>query len=560
MLCYNIRTGMLNTLTIVNYALIEHLEIEFKDGFSVITGETGAGKSIILGALSLILGSRADLQVLRDKNKKCIIEGIFDNGNIDLESFFNDNNIDYDDHTIIRRELSPSGKSRAFINDTPVNLKLIVYLGNKFVNIHSQHQTLQLSNTSFQLDVLDDFIGKPKPLKDYQDIYSQYHEKSEQLRGLTNQNIQAKKDRDYIEFQFNELSSITLDSEELSELETKARYLENNEEIKLALSEAESILNSEENSLISSISGLIKVFENVEAFLPGAEKLLERLNSVSIELADIASEVEIRNSNDEFNPAELQMINEKLYLIYGLIQKHNVSSVDELLSLREEYDNKLQRIESLDDDISGLTRDIEIIKSKLKKEADRLTDMRSKAGNSFAKSVLDILKKLGMKDAEIKVKLEKLPDFSYSGIDKVLFLFNANVGVEPGEISQIASGGELSRLMLAIKSLVNQRQMLPTVIFDEIDSGVSGEIAGKVGSIIKKMAGKHQVISITHLPQIASKADHHYKVRKHTSNNTTVTVIDELTDNERIDELAGMLSSEKVTKSALETAREMLRG
>jgi DNA repair protein RecN (Recombination protein N) len=551
---------MLKTLSIVNYALIENLEIELEDGFSVITGETGAGKSIILGALSLILGSRADLHILRDKNKKCIIEGVFDNGKLDIEPFFKENDLDLEKQTIIRRELLPSGKSRAFINDTPVNLKQINYLGNKFVNIHSQHQTLRLTDASFQLNVLDDFIDKPKPLKDFQNAFQKYKYISEKLKILTEQNNQAAKDEDYFKFQFEELSSISINAAELAELELKAQYLEHNEEIKLALSEAESILNSEEHSVVDGISGLTQVLGNIESFLPSVKKILERLNSISIEINDIASEIEIQNSNEDFNPEELLSINGQLSSIYTLIQKHQVGSIEELIQLRDEYDKKLQNIESFDFEIKKLSSELVILESRLKDKASILTNLRLKSGKSFSMAVLAVLKNLGMKDAGFNIKLEELTSFCNTGMDKIQFVFNANLGGEPGEISKIASGGELSRLMLAIKSLINHRQMLPTVIFDEIDTGVSGEIAGKVGRILQNMAENHQVISITHLPQIASKANHHYKAHKITSINSTVTTIDKLDNEARVDELAMMLSSEKVTKTAINVAREMLEG
>ncbi len=549
---------MLKTLSIVNYALIEKLEIDFTSGFSVITGETGAGKSIILGALSLILGSRADLSVLRDKSKKCIIEGVFDNGKLQIKEFFINNDLDYENQTIIRRELLPSGKSRAFINDSPVSLKLITYLGNKFLNIHSQHQTLQLQDSSFQLEVLDDFINKPNVISQYKSDFSTYHKLVIRLSELVDINNQAKKDEDYFKYQFEELSDATLDVDRVKELEERARFLEHAEEIKIALADADSILNGDEYALIGNLANLTKTLGKIQSYLAGAGELTDRLRSLLIELEDIAVEIDSLNRDEDFDPVELELVNDKLNSVYRLFQKHHVSTVEGLIELKNEYDEKLQNINSLDNEIENTKKELAVQEKVVAQGADELHKIRTSISNNFSDSVLKIITQLGMKDAGFAVKIEKSPSFTSSGVDKVQFLFNANLGVEKGEISKIASGGELSRLMLAVKSLINQQQMLPTVIFDEIDSGVSGDIAGKVGSIIKKMATNHQVITITHLPQIASKADFHYKVYKQSTNNSTITTISLLSKEGRVEELATMLSSENVTETALNVARELL--
>ena len=549
---------MLKTLSIINYALIENLEIEFTSGFSIITGETGAGKSIILGALSLILGRRADPNLLRDKSKKCVIEGVFDNGSLSLQKFFTDNDLDYDNQTIIRREILPSGKSRAFINDTPVKLGLLDYLGNKFVNVHSQHQTLQLSDASFQLNVLDDFVNKPKILTEYKDIYDSYNKLTKRLHQLTELNNQAIKDEDYFKYQFEELDNAALDSIDVTELESRGQFLEHSEEIKQALSNAESILNNDDTSVIDNLSTLGKIIGNIQSYLPVANELTQRIESANIELKDILSEIETLNSSDNLDSLELQRINDQLSVIYLLIQKHHVQTVDELISLKKDYKEKLLGISSLDEEIKIAKKELAVTENKLKKKADILHDIRVNGCSKLSTAVLQVLTQVGMKDAGFEVAIEQLPEFSSTGIDKVLFMFNANLGAEPGEISKIASGGELSRLMLAVKSLINKKQMMPTVIFDEIDSGVSGDIAGKVGSIIRNMAEKHQVISITHLPQIASKADHHFKVYKLIDNNSTITTISLLENEARVKELASMLSNEKVTETALNVARELM--
>ncbi len=549
---------MLKSLSITNYALIESLEINFEDGFSVITGETGAGKSIIIGALSLILGKRADPNVLKDKSNKCIIEGIFDNGNLPLSKLFTDNDLDYDSQTILRREILPSGKSRAFINDTPVNLTLLSKIGNQFINIHSQHQTLQLSDSLFQLNVLDDYINKPKLLLEYTGIFAKHNLLSKKLEQLIELNNKAIVDKDYFNFQFDELNNALLDEKVFDELEKKAQFLEHAEEIKLALSETENILNNEEDSVIGGLLNAEKIIGNIQPYLTDANELHKRITSISIELKDIVSEIESLNSDDDFDPAELQLVNDKLSVIYTLIKKHRVQSATELIKIRDDYQEKLLSISSLDLEIENVKKDLLIIDNNLQQKANILRKSRINGSDSFSKAIIQVLKQLGMKDAGFSVKTELLPNYTSSGIDKVLFMFNANLGTHLGEISKIASGGELSRLMLAVKSLINKKLLLPTVIFDEIDSGVSGEIAGKVGAILKTMAEKHQVISISHLPQIASKANHHYKVYKLTKNNTTTSTISKLNKENRVEELAKMLSNKKVTPTALRVARELM--
>ncbi len=449
-------------------------------------------------------------------------------------------------------------KSRAFINDTPVNLNLLNIIGNQFVNIHSQHQTLQLSDAFFQLNVLDDFVNEPKYLLDYQNIYSTYITLSNKLEELLEQNNKAIKDEDYFNFQFQELSAASLNKEVVKGLEERSKVLEHTEEIKHALSSTKAILNNEDTAVIDSLHDIERILGNIEPYLSAVNDLVKRIGSVSIELKDVLFEIESLNRDDDFDPMELQLVNDKLSLIYSLIQKHHVQSVDELIVIRDGYEQKLLSINILDNEIIVLKKELGVVEKNLKQKANLLHESRINAKDNFAKAIKNVLKQLGMKDAGFDVKIEKLQSYGNTGIDKVLFMFSANLGAPVGEISKIASGGELSRLMLAIKSLINKKQMLPTVIFDEIDSGVSGEIAGKVGSIIKKMAQKHQVISISHLPQIASKANHHYKVAKIIENNTTASTISKLSNDGRVKELASMLSSEKVTSKAMEVARELM--
>lgn len=549
---------MLKSISIKNYTLINSLEINFEAGFSVITGETGAGKSIIIGALSLVLGKRADLNVIKDKSKKCIIEGVFDNDSLHLKKYFAENDLDYEEQTIIRREILPSGKSRAFINDTPVNLTVLNKVGSKFVNIHSQHQTLQLSDTIFQLNVLDDYTGKPKFLLEYQKVYALYNSLSVKLDDLIEQNNKAIKDEDYFNFQFNELNAASLNADDIIELEKRAQFLQHTEEIKSSLSQAEDVLNNGSNSVITSLQYVSKDIFKIEHYLPEAKEIANRLDSVLIELNDLYGEIVSLNGSDNFDPLELQLVTDKLSNVYSLIQKHRVQTVDELISVRNDYEAKLLNITLLDEEISNVKAEILVIEKELKYKASQLHKVRFDAGEKFSLAIIQVLKQLGMKDAQFAVKIEHSQNYTANGTDKVFFMFSANLGSQSGEISKVASGGELSRLMLAVKSLISKKQLLPTIIFDEIDTGVSGEVAGKVGDILKKMAQKHQVISISHLPQIASKAHYHYKVYKHIENNSTTSVISLLNNNDRVEEIAKMLSSDKVTETALSVARELL--
>ncbi|HJN05652.1 MAG TPA: AAA family ATPase, partial [Bacteroidales bacterium] len=426
---------MLKSLSIVNYALIENIEIGFTEGFSVITGETGAGKSIILGAFSMILGKRADLNILRNKSKKCVIEGVFDNRNLSLQKFFADNDLDYDNQTIIRREILPSGKSRAFINDTPVNLGLLVYLGNKFVNVHSQHETLQLSDASFQLNVLDDFINKPNLLTKYKNVYERYNSLTSRLEQLIELNNKAIKDEDYLKYQLEELNNVSLNTQDIDELETRAQYLEHAEEIKLALANAESILNNDESSLTNNLSELTKIVGNIQSYLPNVKTIVQRLNSLTIELKDIQDEIEIMNRDDNFDTRELQLVNEKLSAVYSLIHKHHVQTVTELINVKKEYEEKLNSISSMGEEIEAINNELSTVKKELIENANELHDVRINGCDSFSNAVLTILRQVGMKDAGFVTRIEKLPEFGIAGLDKVQFVFNANLGVEPGEIS-----------------------------------------------------------------------------------------------------------------------------
>ncbi len=549
---------MLKSLTISNYALIEKLDVDFNSGFSVITGETGAGKSIILGALSLLLGKRADPTVLRDNNVKCVIEGFFTDTDKALLPFFQDNDIDYESDTIIRREILPSGKSRAFVNDTPVNLTVLSFLGNRFVNIHSQHETLELASSGFQMEVLDDISGNGGLLSDYLSVYTEYKSLNNELSKLKAFAEQSKRDEEYLKFQHNELSIAKLDGVDFNELENQVKVLENSSDIVEILGQAYNVLNDSDEAVIDRLSQEIKSLGRISSYHKESADFASRLESVLIELNDIQSEMLSSLENVDVNPEAFDELTGRLDTINSLLKKHNLREISDLITLRNEYEEKLNRIESVDDDINELKKTLLKTEKALKEKAKKVSLSRQQGAQKLETEVLRVIKQLGMKDAGFIVEVEDSGAYTDKGIDKAGFLFNANPGSKPGEISKIASGGELSRLMLAIKSLTTQNRMLPTVIFDEIDSGVSGEIAGKVGKILKDMSAAHQVIAITHLPQIATKAATHYKVTKFVDNGQTHTQLNILDNAGRVEEIASMISDGKVPESAVKVAREML--
>ena len=549
---------MLNNLYINNYALIDKLRIEFGKGFSVITGETGAGKSILIGALSLILGKRVDTSVLFNKNTKCIVEGQFDISTLRLESFFRENDIDYDLECILRREIAISGKSRAFINDTPVKLSVLKELGRQLVDIHSQQETLQLNNSNFQLDVIDKFGTNEKLLNKYSQKFFEYKSNSQKLEELKEKNETSKRDEDYFKFQFNELDAARLDEEEISNLIEKEKLLSHAEEVNSTVEIAKDLLQEDENSVVDNISGLVESFSKLASYHDSFKEIYNRLLSVNIELKDIVSEFASLTIGGDFDESNLQTINSRLDLVYSLQQKHSVSSVAELIVLKQEFERKLSGISNLEDEIVVLESKVEKGKTELKELAEKLTLQRKKSAKAFAIEINKQIRKLGMPDAEFIVGLTQLDILTANGLDKIDFLFNPNKGGHIGEVSKIASGGELSRLMLAVKSLITSRNLLPTIIFDEIDSGVSGDIAGKVGKLLRQMSDNHQLIAISHLPQIAAKADSHYFVFKENQNGKTSSKISLLKPEERVEEIAKMLSDEKVSSAAREAARGLM--
>ena len=549
---------MLKQLHIENYALIKESEIEFDNGFVVITGETGAGKSILLGALSLLLGQRADMQVLKDREKKCVVEGQWDVKGLDLEEWFEEEALDYDDLMIVRREILPSGKSRAFVNDTPVQLAQLKVLGGRLIDIHSQHETLTLGNSRFQIGLLDTLSGNPEILAKYKKTYNEYVKLKRELERLTGEEMAFKKEQDYAQFQWNELNEAKLVEGEQEELEAEGDLLNHTETIKEALAMVHDLCENEVTGALSQLRNGENQLAKVVEYHKDLEQLHDRMDSALIELDDILSEVDRIDGDLQFSPERQQMVQERLDLIYRLEQKHGVESVAELIQIRDELGKKLERIVDMEDEIRTAMAQVDKSFGKLQQVGDELTKLRRKSANYIEKAILIPLSSLGMKEARLKVEMTELADYGTMGHDAVEFLFNANRGGELRELSKVASGGEMSRLMLAIKSLITEKSLLPTIVFDEIDTGVSGDISVAVGDIMKAMAERMQVIAITHMPQIAAKAVQHLKVYKQIEGNATMSRIKILSTEERVNEIAVMLSSDPPSDSALQTAKELM--
>ena len=550
---------MLLHLFIQNYALIEELNIDFSNGFSAITGETGAGKSIIIGALSLILGQRADNAVLLNKEKKCIIEGTFDIKKLDVEDFFKDNELDYDGQCILRREISPNGKSRAFINDTPVNLNLLKDIGDKLVDIHSQHTTLTLNNSDFQMTVLDNYAGNAEVLSSYHKDFLTYQKLKNQLKELKEKGQENTARQDYIQFLFNELDAASLKENEQDENEQELEILNNAEDIKTGLNKTIFTLSTSEFNLLSQLTDINSTLLRISNYHPQIKELHERMSSCVIELKDISNDAEVIEQKILSDPSKLEEIKQRLDFIYRLEKKHNINTIEELIKVRDQISDELMHFSNLDDKIKEIEKLLAVYFDKIKVLADTISKKRRQAIPKLEKDITNIFSELAMHDARIKIDLSDNDDFNGSGRNSILFLFNANKGGEFRELSKVISGGELSRLMLAIKSVISKQNILPTVIFDEIDSGVSGDIAGKVGKIMQKMGEGMQIISITHLPQIAAKASQHYFVSKFSDGKRTQSTIKKLTNEERVEEIAKLLSNEDVSSAALATAKELMK-
>lgn len=541
-----------------NYALIDELDVSFPGQLTVITGETGAGKSIFLEALGLALGNRADAGSLSNKTKKCIIEAEFDVKHYNLNDYFTSNELDYDSHVILRREINAEGKSRSFINDTPVNLNVIKQLADSLIDIHSQHQTLLLNQVKFQLQLIDSFAGTSAEFDVYKKEFSKLLASKKQLEDLQNKEKQAKKDLDYYQFLFNELNEFQLNENDVKVLEEESNTLENAETIKAALNKTANFLGGGDDNLLTNLSQIKQQLNTVVKFNSVYKELLDRLNATQIELKDVLSELENEEEKLVFNPERLLEVNDKLDKINRLFKKHSVNSIAELLVIKEDIEVKLDQFNSLEKDIEKLGKEIESITKLCNKQAKEISAKRSKAIPSIEKNINDILVELAMPNAKFKIQLDAKEELSLNGLDDISFLFSANKGGEFKELHKVASGGEMSRLMLSLKSVLASKRALPTIIFDEIDTGISGDIANKMGNIFTQMSGTMQVISITHLPQIASKGNHHLFVYKNDDAEKTRSFIKVLNKDDRTVEIAKMLSTGKPTESAIKNAKDLL--
>jgi DNA repair protein RecN (Recombination protein N) len=549
---------MLSRIAITNYALIDDLTVTFEPGLNIITGETGAGKSVILGALSLILGGRADYSVLRHPDKKCIIEGSFHLKFTGLEDFFSENDLDYEEATIIRREISASGKSRAFVNDTPVTLQQLHDLTSRLIDIHSQHQNLELNTRQFQLQLVDSVAQNQHLLNHFRECFREALTISQNLENLRQKAAKSKSDLDYFLFQYNQLEEARLQPDEQKTLEEERNALTHAEDIKGALEWVNDVLLGDHNPLVPIIKEAMMRMEKISGYLKDAGEMTERLRSVQIELHDIARETQFLSEKTAFDPRRLAEISERLDLLYTLEKKHQLNSVEELIRLRDDLEIKINEIGSYDNEIVQWEGNLEIAQENVKKAASNLSGSRKKVFPSIETKVTDVLKQLAIPHARFRVVHEFLKQTTINGADDIQFLFSANRDAEPAEISKIASGGEISRVMLALKTLVSGSRMLSTIIFDEIDSGISGETSMKMGAILKTLSKGIQVINITHLPQIAGKGDHHFQVYKEDNSHGTSISIRKLSQQERIEELARMVGGDDPSEAARKTAMEML--
>lgn len=549
---------MIQSLYIKNYLLIDHLELDFSSGFITITGETGAGKSILMGALSLILGQRVDTSVLKLKDAKCIVEGAFHPGE-DVRELFEANDIDFEQPTILRREIAPGGKSRAFINDTPVNLPLMKEVGKLLVDIHSQHQNLQLNDHLYQMEVITHMAGVEKELGDYRKTYTAYSELSRELDRITRELTSLKEDLEYMQFQFNELQSAHLVDGEMEELEADLQRAEHAEEIQNSLHESAGYLSSEATGILDQLKTTLSLLQKISKFYSPSGELSSRMESAYIELKDIAAEVEQEAGKAVLEPGELEQLRQRMDLLIGLMQKHRVQELGHLIVMRDQLGEKIEDLTFSDEKIEQLKKERSALRNTLEKQAGILHKKRSKAADEMQEKIEEQLKQLGIPNARFRVELEETEEFDSNGSDKVKFLFSANKQLALEEISKVASGGEISRLMLCIKALVSDRKDMPTLIFDEIDAGVSGEIADKVGIIMDQLADGRQVMAITHLPQVASRGADHFVVFKEDTSDATYTRIRKLKPEERITEIARMLSGEELSEEALSNARVLLR-
>lgn len=549
---------MLQSLSISNYALISSLSVEFDNGFSVITGETGAGKSILLGALGFVLGNRADSNILFDDTKKCIVEASFIlKDNERLRSFFEENDIDFEDECIIRRELNPQKKSRSFVNDTPVSLQILKELGSHFVDIHSQHDSLLLCNPDFQLSLLDDAANNQELLSEYKKAYKEYSSAKNELESLRKKALNNIDENDYLKFQLDELVKSELQDNEYEELAQRIEILENQEEISRLLNESTMILENSETSVLDGVNTLLYNVDKLKRYISELDSMSERLNSVKIELKDICSDLN-NLQDDSMDISSLETLQERFDVIQRLMMKHHLNDYSQLLQLREDIRRKVEEFSNIDEIVADKEKEVKAMEKVLSQKAKELNKRRLSAKTVFEKDVTDVIRQLAMPHGVFEIKIENTNELTSNGTDVVTFMFSANKGYAPENMAKAASGGELSRLMLAIKSIAAKSNYIPTLIFDEIDTGVSGEVASKLGDIMKVMGETLQLVSITHLPQVASKAKNHFFVYKDIVDEKTRSNIRTLTREERIMEIAKMLSNAEVTAEAMRAAEVLI--
>lgn len=549
---------MLKHLLVENYALIEKLDIALEEGLTVITGETGAGKSIVLGALALILGQRADTGVLMHKHRKCIVEGTFSLQSIKIKDLFDKHQLDYDEQTTFRREITPQGKSRAFINDTPVNLLAMKEIAERLIDIHSQHQNLLIGEASFQFDVVDSFCGNLEATSAYKLLYKEKLKKTELLSELEENEKRSRAELDYFKFQYEELDKASLNAEEFQNIEGELEILRHAEEIKYNLAKTSFVMGGADANVISGLNQSIQLIKPLSRFNQKFSLLLERLESMLIETKDIITDIDYEGEKITHDPSRIQELQLRADLLNKLLLKHNARNIDELEQVRNGYLEKISAIDTLEDQINNLKLELTELDRQLHTRAAEISSRRKKAKPDIETQVTNLLRQLGMPGALFVVSCQNSPTLTINGIDHIAFLFSANPGNEPREIAKVASGGELSRLMLSIKSMISQRNLLPTIIFDEMDAGISGETATKVAKILETIAYNMQVLTITHLPQIAARGHCHLLVLKTMNEGKAFTGIIKIENHERILEVAKMLGGEKPTEVMLETARELI--
>ncbi len=550
---------MLQQLHISNYALIDELSVSFEPGFNVITGETGAGKSILLGALGFALGDRADTNVLYDKDKKCVVEAQFALDDDTLRPLFEENDLDFEVECIFRRELNPQKKSRAFINDTPVALQTMKEIGCQLADIHSQHDSLLLTDADFQLRLLDDIAQNGEILADYQTEYHNYNGLKRRLNELKEMEDKNTAENDYLKFQLEELDKAGLKEGEYADIEQTLSMMENAEEIKTLLVTANSLLDNSENAILGQVNELTSTLSRLRHLLPDTDSLGARVENLKVELKDIAYDLRRKEDDTQFDEGQLQSLQERYDLLSRLMMKHHVNDFEALITLRDSLKERVNAFENIDEAIAKAEKELKESEKRLSQQAKVLHDKRVEAATAFSEKVAALVRQLAMPFAQFQVSVEKQENFGNKGTDAIGFLFSANKGVAPDDLRRVASGGELSRLMLSIKSAVSSYNYIPTLIFDEIDTGVSGEVAAKIGGIMQQMGQSLQLISITHLPQVASKAQHHYFIYKDNDGLRTQSHIRMLNTAERVTEIAKMLSNDQVTPEALRAAEVLLK-